>query len=504
MDGRNTQELAEPTREAHEAFEDLDARLDSVAGLVEGGSVPQRVRYLAVTSKFRELVAKQSARNQVLQRLGQLRRLRTELRELHSDIDALGSERQGREAAASSAGGRAGDWETRVQASVNTQLAAFAAALDNGRLLVEEASGNNILETLTVLRYELQYHGHEMPARERELIERALAWAEQSHAVPNVPRNVPEWFIPSDEVQYVPSEFDIGSFGSVHRATWHGGQRVVVKKLLLDDVVARASFIREADVWWALRHEHVVRLIGASHVSSPLLFVCEEAAGGNFADFFVADRRMQHQLWRLFLQCARGLQYLHESKVVHGDLKCNNLLVSADGTAKICDFGFAYIRRESAGHLSAKPQADSVRWKAPECLLLEDEEALTPAKNPQFASDVYALGLCILEAFADEPPYGYLDDETIVEKILEGELPERPVQMRDDRAWELVQSMCAFEHEDRPAISDVIEQMEVFAEEEVQHPDRHYRPIDEQQPVKTKTFASAASDARLLPLSGRP
>lgn len=489
--------LVARTREGCEAFEHVRARLGVVADRVGGGGSAEPAHYCEVVRAFCELVARQSGRSLVLQRLGSLRRVEAELRGLHHDIDALEAELEG--------GKPAGDWEKQVQKSVDAQLTSFAAALENQRLLAQEARSSVVVETLTILRFEVQYHSREMPGRARELMEKALEWAKQSLGVSVVPVEVPPWYIPSDEVKYVQSGFDTGSFGSVHRATWHGGERVVVKKLLVDNMDARTSFMREANVWWALQHEHVVRLFGACHVSSPPLFVCEEATGGNFADYFVPERATQHQLWRLFHQAALGLRYLHANKVVHGDLKCNNLLVSADGTTKICDFGFAYIRRESIG-LSAKPQADTVRWKAPECLLGENEEALTPEKNPRFASDVYSLGLCVLEAFADEPPYGYLDDETIVEKVLQGELPERPWQMKDDRAWELVKHMCARKWEDRPSVSEVADRMQVFAAEEAQQGDRHYRRHQEQhgreQFDKMVTGAATASDAApvLLPL----
>ncbi|RLN56395.1 hypothetical protein BBJ29_003603 [Phytophthora kernoviae] len=134
------------------------------------------------------------------------------------------------------------------------------------------------------------------------------------------------------------------SYGSVHRGTWQagatGGKRVkvVIKCLLVDDDDTKKSFYKEVDVWQRLDHPHVVKFYGACHLSSPAFFVCDDATHGNFVEYFEEDKS---QLWRLFYEAVLGLSFLHAEKVVHGDLKCTNLLVGSDNKAKLCDFGFA-------------------------------------------------------------------------------------------------------------------------------------------------------------------
>lgn len=71
--------------------------------------------------------------------------------------------------------------------------------------------------------------------------------------------------------------------------------------------------------------------------------------------------------WRLVYEAACGLQYLHELSILHNYLKCDNVLIGTDGSAKLTDFGLSCILN------SAEVRVDSTRqgvqqWKSPESL----------------------------------------------------------------------------------------------------------------------------------------
>ncbi|RLN32377.1 hypothetical protein BBJ28_00024492 [Nothophytophthora sp. Chile5] len=350
------------------------------------------------------------------------------------------------------------EWEQdRVQ-----QRQMLAEVVANTKGISDELHGPALVEALTMLKFELDYHRANQPPEMVQLMRQTFAKVVRTSNA-RVPR-IPSWFIPRDDVEFQSEAFDMGSYGSVHRGTWGNGTKVVVKCLYMDSERAQQSFLQETDVWFPLAHPHVIKLFGACHVSSPAFFVCEDAVHGNFLDYFAqsSGHSNKRRLWRLFLDAAQGLSYLHSKKVVHGDLKCNNLLVGGDEKAKLCDFGFSFIRSESEG-LSAKAQPNTIRWKAPECLLGSSEGG---EGSPRFASDVYALGMCLLEAFADEPPYGTLDDDSVMEKIMESQLPERPVEMQEDAAWDLIKRMCAFDWHSRPAIDEVVDELKGFAAKE--------------------------------------
>ncbi|KAG3107610.1 hypothetical protein PI124_g14956 [Phytophthora idaei] len=281
---------------------------------------------------------------------------------------------------------------------------------------------------------------------------------------------IPKWFIPRDAVEFDDETyFERGAYATAHVGTWgeNGlGTEVVVKCLVADNDKAQEEFRRESTVWYGLDHPNVVKMYGACHEGMPIFFVCEYVKGGNFVDLFEKDKT---HLWRLFYSAALGLRYLHDKNIVHGDLKCNNILVepTKDGKkAKICDFGFSYVRDRS--QMSAKAKTQTIRWQAPEVLMPFDQEEHDHEYNPRFASDVYSFGMCIIEAFLNgETPYGTDDDMDVMEKILSGEPPPRPYGLQDDE-WAFVLRLCAHFHKARLTISDALRTLKMFADREAQ------------------------------------
>ncbi|KAL3659253.1 hypothetical protein V7S43_015831 [Phytophthora oleae] len=328
----------------------------------------------------------------------------------------------------------------------------------NVSVISQEVLNPQFTEGLAWIKYELEQKKEENEPEHRVLLAQTIRKLLRTSGA-KMPKT-PKWFIRSDDVEFEVVDEESGTFGSVHRGTWGKGTNVILKTLLIDDARSKKSFFKEVGVWQELNNPHVIRLFGACHVSKPAFFVCENAIHGNFSDFFQQDKC---KIWQLFHQAACGLDYLHLKKVVHGDLKCNNILVGADGKAKISDFGFSFIRSLSIG-LSAKAQTDSIRWKAPECLMPAGDE-VDAAHNPRFASDVYSFGMCLIEAFSDAVPYEVEDDEVVMTNKFLGKPYPRPDGLQDDE-WELIQSLCHPKWKQRIFLSDAIAKLKTFADRE--------------------------------------
>ncbi|POM66285.1 Serine/threonine protein kinase [Phytophthora palmivora] len=216
------------------------------------------------------------------------------------------------------------------------------------------------------------------------------------------------WFIPEYEVTFDDfNAFSRGAFGEVHRGKWRRAD-VVVKTVKLRTEEEQAAFLSEVEIWHRLHHPHVVRLFGACHILRPF-FVCEDAKGGQLDHYL---KKHPSELWDKLYETALGLQYLHGLGVVHGDLKCNNIVIGSDGLAKLTDFGLSHVMSttfgttvEDQGSVQNKNPIGAIRWKAPE--VLRGEKAT-------FASDVYGFGMCILEAASGVFPWGTLSDNDAV------------------------------------------------------------------------------------------
>ncbi|KAK1942543.1 Tyrosine-protein kinase Btk29A [Phytophthora citrophthora] len=321
----------------------------------------------------------------------------------------------------------------------------------------------------------------------------------------------PRWFIPPYEVEFDSHEsLGQGAFASVHMGTWLGTP-IVIKKLKpmtsTSDVELQSSavFYRELSIWYRLNHPYVVKLYGGCHVGGQPFFVCESArngrldvylhrydavggvsvgttsfiskststTSGNTSGFsrsssngsstgFSVENAVSYkrcEAWQKLRQSALGLQYLHQHSVVHGDLKCDNILVAADGTAKLTDFGLSTIRRYIDKEQERNTNSSVVgaqRWKAPECLA---------GAAPSFESDVYSFGMCILQAISGEFPWGpRMPDAAVRFHVRRGVLPPRPKGFEDDAHWDLIRQMCCFDPQQRLKLPVVVQRLARFVD----------------------------------------
>ncbi|KAG1689085.1 hypothetical protein DVH05_002854 [Phytophthora capsici] len=428
----------------------LSDRLRAIPAVL---SVQDREKFSDILCNFVHFLSKRSEKS-FIKRLANNRKVDETIRSFHEALDTLTED---------------SDWKLQWEDDRKARLDEFRALANHRNVLVVEKDSVSFKEGLFMLKFELDFkadqYNDEISSQLFQLVRRTF---NKLLRMSNVELPViPDWFIPSDDVDFdTKNSFDCGSYGSVHRGTWSKGAaggkgaKVVVKCLLVDDDEAKDSFYKEVDVWRQLDHPHVLKLYGACHVSSPAFFVCDEASHGSFSEFLEQD---SSQLWRLFYEAALGLGYLHAKKVVHGDLKCTNLLVGSDYKAKICDFGFSYVRSQSVA-LSAKSQTEAIRWKAPECLMPLNEEP-KPQFNPRFASDVYSFGMCIIEALQKEVPFGIIDDDEIMMRLFEQQPYPRPDGMKDDE-WALVEALIHPDYTKRISLAQAINKLKEFADRE--------------------------------------
>ncbi|RAW42141.1 hypothetical protein PC110_g1615 [Phytophthora cactorum] len=216
----------------------------------------------------------------------------------------------------------------------------------------------------------------------------------------------------------------------------------------------RPKVEKELNLLHQLSHPNIIKMLGASHVSSPPLVVYEDATNGNLGVFLARLSCNKKRMWRLLYQAALGLDYLHKEGVIHGDLKLSNVLIWTDGQAKLSDFGLSALRSCSMVS-SNRSMLGGLRWSAPECL----------KRRPNFASDVYSLAMCMVEAAIGEPPFAFLCDDDARDNVRKGVVPHQPDNMDAD-AWELVVAMTNSDANLRPPLQQVIDKLQAFADAE--------------------------------------
>ncbi|KAG6599729.1 Serine/threonine protein kinase [Phytophthora cinnamomi] len=280
------------------------------------------------------------------------------------------------------------------------QMQVFVSEISQTLTVLDELKTENERNTLVaILKAEINFHGSAYSAAQMAVLKKAYADI-TARLKSNTVVTTPKWFLPWHELEFDgDNSLAVGGFGTVYQAKWLESD-VIVKRINskksnneengsmfasipeTDSVKqsrkeTREMFEHEVEVWFGLSHPHIVRLFGACHVGNPI-FVCEYASNGSLDKYL---RSHPNDMWLKLYEAALGVQYLHSRKIVHGDLKCNNIVVGRDNKAKVTDFGLS----------SANVVTGAWRWVAPECLK-DGPSALS------LASDVYALGMCVVEA----------------------------------------------------------------------------------------------------------
>ncbi|KAJ7471695.1 kinase-like domain-containing protein [Mycena galericulata] len=191
-----------------------------------------------------------------------------------------------------------------------------------------------------------------------------------------------------------------GGFGDVYRAVYDR-KPVALKRMRMflgtDQQEIRRRFCREALVWQRLHHSYIVPLIGIDTESFPSSYcmVSPWMKNGTVIKYLsgIEETKRQRTVDRLIREIAQGLAFLHEQKIVHGDLRGSNILVDDDGHACLTDFGLTVLT--DATTTQTNNGAGSVRWMAPEALHPTACGLQDFVRRP--ASDIYAFGCVCLE-----------------------------------------------------------------------------------------------------------
>lgn len=118
-----------------------------------------------------------------------------------------------------------------------------------------------------------------------------------------------------------------------------------IPKELLQNEAVLTALKREVVLMCHLEHPNVMKLVGASTKRSNFLIVLEYMTRGSLFDMIHKARARLNWpiIKRLAASTAAGMAYLHSSKILHRDLKSSNIMVDADFSVKIGDFGIAVI-----------------------------------------------------------------------------------------------------------------------------------------------------------------
>ncbi len=193
-----------------------------------------------------------------------------------------------------------------------------------------------------------------------------------------------------------------GGMGVVFRARHLRLNRTIALKMLLAGAYAgpreRERFLREAEAVASLRHPNVVQVYDASDHEGRPFFTMEFVEGGSLAQKLIGVPQSARQSAQLLAPLAEAVQSAHQGGIVHRDLKPANILLTADGTPKVSDFGLARRLDGEPGLTRTGTVVGTPSYMAPEQVQGRSDE-LGPA------TDTYALGAIFYELLTGRPPF---------------------------------------------------------------------------------------------------
>ncbi|KAL5566170.1 hypothetical protein UlMin_029334, partial [Ulmus minor] len=240
-----------------------------------------------------------------------------------------------------------------------------------------------------------------------------------------------------------------GGYAEVYKGTLKDGQLIAVKKLTKGTSDEKtAGFLSELGVIAHVNHQNTAKLIGCC-IEGGMHLVFKLSPLGSLGSLLHGSRDTKldwSKRFKIALGVADGLLYLHEScqrRIIHRDIKADNILLTKDYEPQICDFGLAKWLPEQWTHHNVSKFEGTFGYFAPEYFMhgIVDEK-----------TDVYSFGVLLLELITGRRAVDHLQqslvlsvrhllDSNDMKELIDPSLGDDYVQEEMDRVI-LTASMC--------------------------------------------------------------
>uniref|UniRef100_A0A7S1KQZ9 non-specific serine/threonine protein kinase n=1 Tax=Percolomonas cosmopolitus TaxID=63605 RepID=A0A7S1KQZ9_9EUKA len=201
-----------------------------------------------------------------------------------------------------------------------------------------------------------------------------------------------------------------GSFGRVYKGRRkYTGQIVAMKFIPKRGKNKREirNLRQEITILKSLNHENIIMMLDSFESDKEFCVVMEHAQGDLY-EILESDGKLPEDVVKsIAKQLVRALHYLHSHRIIHRDMKPQNILIAPDGIVKLCDFGFA--RCMSNNTMVVTSIKGTPLYMAPE---------LVQEQPYNRTADLWSLGVILYELHTGVPPFNTKNFYTLIQKII--------------------------------------------------------------------------------------
>lgn len=226
--------------------------------------------------------------------------------------------------------------------------------------------------------------------------------------------------------------------------------KIVDTKKCRNQTYVRNFLPNELAISIGLNHKHIISTHEVIQVEGMVFIIMDYAVRGDLLNQIRQNGCMPEKDGRqIFRGIAQGVKYLHDNKISHRDMKCENILLMKDKSAVICDFGFS--KRIIGGMPSySKSFCGSMAYASPQLLF---NTPYDPMMN-----DIWGLGCVLFVMMCATMPYDDMRLSTmrtngVMEKVL---FPVRVVDKLHQDCKDLIYKMLEIESDQRLFIDGVL------------------------------------------------
>lgn len=216
----------------------------------------------------------------------------------------------------------------------------------------------------------------------------------------------------------ISSRLGKGAMGTVYLATDTQSNREVALKIISSDLAIEPDmlerFKREGEALRQLKHPNIVGFIDAFQHDETYVIVMEHVSGGSLFDLLKKGVLPIEQARQIALDLCDALIRAHRLNIIHRDIKPENILIDADGTPKLADFGVARLS-EGTRMTRSGMQVGTPYYMSPEAWKGEKLDGQT---------DIWSLGVVLFEMLSGKVPFEGDTGHAVMTKVFSTQAPD--------------------------------------------------------------------------------